>query len=60
MMILDYDEFHIYTTLEDIELYVENLLSQGFEIREEIYSMCLNHFGGEFRILIDKFFTDED
>lgn len=60
MMILDYDEFNIYTTLEDVEKYVECLLSEGFVLKDEIYSKCLNHFGIEFRHLIDRFFDDED
>lgn len=60
MMLLDYDEFNIYTTIEDVEIYVESLINQGFEIQEEIYSKCLNHFGGDFRPIIDKFFTDEN
>jgi hypothetical protein len=59
-MLLDYDEFNIYTTLEDVENYVEKLLTEGFEIKEEIYNLCLNHFGNEFKLLIDKYFEDED
>lgn len=59
-MVNDYDEFNIYTTLEDVENYVKNLINQGFEIPEEIYNKCLSHFGSEFKSLIDNFFYDED
>jgi hypothetical protein len=60
LLIPDYDEFNIYTTIDDVEYYVVNLLSQGFEIKEEIYSLCLNHFGEEFKDIIDIFFENED
>ena len=51
LLIPDYDEFNIYTTIDDVECYVINLLSQGFEIKEEIYSLCLKHFGEGFKNL---------
>ena len=38
LLVPDYDEFNIYTTIDDVEYYVLNLLSQGFEIQDEIYS----------------------
>ena len=60
LLIPDYDEFNIYTTIDDVECYVINLLSQGFEIKEEIYSLCLKHFGEEFKDVIDIFFENED
>ncbi len=60
MMHLDYDEFNIYTTMEDVENYVDSLLSEGFELKDEIYSMCLGHFGIDFKQLIDTFFEDEN
>jgi hypothetical protein len=60
LLIPDYDEFNIYTTIDDVECYVINLLSQGFEIKEEIYSLCLKHFGEEFKDIIDIFFENED
>jgi hypothetical protein len=60
LLIPDYDEFNIYTTIDDVEYYVLNLLSQGFEIKEEIYSLCLKHFGEEFKDVIDIFFENED
>ena len=60
MHILDYDEFNIYTTNEDVESYVEILFSQGFEKKDEIYNKCLSYFGNDFKHLIDGFFYDED
>ena len=35
MLIPDYDEFNIYTTMDDVEYYVDQLLIQGFELKEE-------------------------
>lgn len=60
MLITDYDEFNIYTTIEDVENYVNALISEGYEIKEEIYTMCMNHFGGVYADIIDKLFNDED
>jgi len=37
MHILDYDEFNIYTTPTDVENYIESLINEGIEIKEEIY-----------------------
>ena len=56
MIYMDYDEFNIYTTNED----VESLFSQGFEKKDEIYNKCLSYFGNDFKHLIDGFFYDED
>jgi len=60
MLITDYDEFNIYTTIEDVENYVNALISEGYEIKEEIYTMCITHFGGGYTDIIDKLFNDED
>jgi hypothetical protein len=60
MHILDYDEFNIYTTVDDVKEYVNELLSEGYEFSEEIYTMCMNHFGGGYADIIDKLFNDEE
>jgi hypothetical protein len=61
MHILDYDEFNIYTTPTDVENYIENLINEGIEIKEEIYSKCLSYFGVDLKHIIDDiFFYDED
>lgn len=59
MLITDYDEFNIYI-IEDVENYVNALISEGYEIKEEIYTMCIGHFGGVYSDIIDKLFNDED
>ena len=35
MIITDYDEFNIYTTIEDVENYIESLFMRGYESKEE-------------------------
>ena len=60
LLVPDYDEFNIYTSVDDIETYVQQLLSQGYELKEEIYTLCLKHFGKEFQDIIDIFFEYED
>ena len=60
LLIPDYDEFNIYTSVDDIENYVQNLFSQGYELKEEIYTLCIGHFGEEFKDIIDIFFEYED
>lgn len=56
LLVPDYDEFNIYTSLDDVEFYVKHLLKQGYENKEEIYTLCLEHFGSEFQDLLDIFF----
>ena len=61
MHILDYDEFNIYTTPTDVENYIESLINEGIEIKEEIYSKCLSYFGVDLKnIIYDIFFYEED
>lgn len=60
LLIPDYDEFNIYTSVDDIENYVHQLFSQGYELKEEIYTLCLKHFGEAFKDVIDIFFEHED
>lgn len=61
MNILDYDEFNIYTTPNDVENYIESLIKEGIEIKEEIYSKCISYFGVDLKHIIDEiFFYDED
>lgn len=56
LLVPDYDEFNIYTSVDDVESYVENLFEQGYELKEEIYTLCVEHFGKEFQDVIDIFF----
>ncbi len=60
LLVPDYDEFNIYTTVDDVESYIENLLDQGLNAKDEIYSKCLSHFGEDLKNIIDTFFVDED
>jgi len=59
MYILDYDEFNIYTTASDVESYIESLISEGIEIKEEIYAKCLSYFGSDRKGLIDDMFSND-
>ena len=60
LLIPDYDEFNIYTSVDDIENYVHQLFSQGYELKADIYTLCLKQFGKEFQDIIDIFFEYED
>lgn len=53
MIILDYDEFGAYTTVEDIRNYISDLFESGITAEVEIYENCLNHFGNIYSDLID-------
>jgi hypothetical protein len=57
MHILDYDEFNIYTTPSDVENYIESLINEGIEIKEEIYSKCISYFGVDLKHIIDEIFS---
>jgi len=59
MHILDYDEFNIYTTAADVESYIEDLINEGIEIKEEIYNHCINYFGIDLKNIIDDVFGSE-
>lgn len=39
LLVPDYDEFNIYTSVDDVEYYVEQLFEQGYELKEEIYTL---------------------
>jgi hypothetical protein len=60
ILIPDYDEFNIYTSIDDVENYVEQLILEGYELKEEIYTLCLNHFGKDFQSIIDIIFEYEN
>jgi len=60
VQITDYDEFNIYTTIEDIENYIQSLLVKGYESKEEIYSMCLEFFGHSYETTLERIFNDDE
>jgi hypothetical protein len=59
MHLLDYDEFNIYTTIEDVEEYVEKLIFEGFESFEDIHRMCIDKFGYNLKSIIDELFHED-
>jgi hypothetical protein len=58
--IIDYDEFNIYTTIEDVKNYIISLIQKGYDSREEIYNMCLEYFGQNYISIIEDLMNDED
>lgn len=56
----DYDEFNIYTTIDDVEEYIESLFIKGHESKDEIYNLCLDYFGQNCINIIDMIFNEED
>lgn len=60
MLINDYDEFNIYSNIEEIENYVGQLIQEGIELKEEIYSKCLDHFGLNYKTILDDLFNEKD
>jgi hypothetical protein len=58
MIILDFDEFNIYTNREDVENFIESTISNGIDSDEKIYTLCLEHFGESFREIINEIFEE--
>jgi hypothetical protein len=48
-----YDEFGIYTTEEDIEIFIKNLINLGENDDITIYNKCIDTFGRVFAETID-------
>lgn len=55
-----YDEFGIYTTVDDIKFYVTELFEFGVSSEEEIVSKCINEFGRSNFNLIEMIVYGED
>lgn len=55
-----YDEFGIYTTVDDIKSYVASLFETGISSEEEVFSNCLSEFGNSSYNLIEKVLYGED
>ena len=61
MHILDYDDFNIYTVTElDVKNFIDSLIIEGYEFSEEIYTMCIEHFGDSIKAILDDMFFYED
>ncbi len=57
---LFYDEFNIYTSIVDVEEYINSIISEGVSLSDDIYSMCLNYFGQDYKSLIDVCFEEDE
>lgn len=55
-----YDEFGIYTTLDDIRCFVASLFETGISSEEEVISNCLSEFGNDNFDLIERVLYGED
>jgi len=55
-----YDEFGIYTTIDDVKSYVSSLFDTGVSSEEEVISNCLTEFGRNNFDLIEKALYGED
>jgi hypothetical protein len=55
-----YDEFGIYTTIDDVKSFVSSLFETGISSEEEVFSNCLNEFGRDNSYLIEKVLYGED
>ena len=55
-----YDEFGIYTTVDDIKFYVNELFEVGVSSEEEVVSKCINEFGRSNYNLIEMIVYGED
>ncbi len=59
-VIPQYDEFGIYTTVEDVKIFVTSLIEQGISSEEEVFSNCVSEFGRGNSYLIEKVLYGED
>jgi hypothetical protein len=55
-----YDEFGIYTTIDDVKRFVSSLFATGISSEEEIVSNCIDEFGSDNFDLIEKVLYGED
>jgi hypothetical protein len=55
-----YDEFGIYTSVDDIKSFISSLFETGISSEEEVVSNCLIEFGDDNFDLIEKVLYGED
>lgn len=61
MIIPDYDEFGMYTSTDDIDSFVRNLVEgQGIEDDTAIFAKCVEQFGIEFSNIIEYVLYGKD
>jgi hypothetical protein len=59
-MILEWDEFEIYSNKGEIEKYIESIFHGGIEDKDQIYTMCIEKFGNENTGIINELFNDDE
>jgi hypothetical protein len=61
MFVPYYDEFGVYTTHEDVKLYVEELIERKIvDNDDDLYKKCIEYFGHNFSDLIRYIVYGED
>ncbi len=60
MIIPYYDEFGMYTSSDDIEGFIKNLIDQGLNDDKTIFSRCIEQFGQEFSNIIEYILYGKD
>jgi hypothetical protein len=55
-----YDEFGIYTTIDDIKNYITSLIEEGFSSEDDVINKCIEFFGRDNIMLIEKTLYSED
>lgn len=59
MFVLDYDEFGMYVTEEEVKNYVKSLIDNGDE-KETVLEKCKNEFGDYLCSFIEYIVYDKD
>lgn len=59
-ILLDYDEFGIYSDRDEIKEYIQTIFQEGIENEEEIYNMCIEKYGEGYKYIINDLFTNDD
>lgn len=55
-----YDEFGIYTTSDDVKIFITSLFEMGLTLEDDIFSNCVSKFGKSHLNLIEKVIYGED
>lgn len=59
-IILEWDEFEIYSNKGEIEKYIESIFQEGIEDKDQIYTMCIENFGNGYTSIINELFNDDE
>ena len=61
MILKFYDEFGIYTSREEIESFIENMIKNGQDDDKIIFNECVRYFGSDLVDMITNImYEDED